>query len=97
MEDPHPDLVEENRLLERAIRHKWNKFTWSGLLITIVGILIICGGLSLDTSLYSPAGLVVALGFIVVLIGIIRILIGIINPLSPKDLHSIHSPGGKSS
>src|SRR5436189_6019193 len=97
MEDSKPDIVEENRLLERAIRKKWNKFIWSGLLYTVIGLLIMIGGVLLNASPYSTAGLIVSLGVIIVIVGIIRILIGIINPLSPDDLHGIDPPSAESS
>ena len=92
MAHSEPDIVEENRLLERAIRKKWNKFIWSGLLSIIIGLLILAGGLFFSTSPYSAAALVVCLGIIIVLVGIIRVLIGIINPLSPDDLRGIRTP-----
>jgi hypothetical protein len=97
MADSRPDIVTENRLLERAIWKKWNKFTWSGLLFMGVGLIIIVGGLFLNTGAYSAEGLIVGLGVIVVIVGIIRLLIGIINPLSPEDLRVIHLPGEDSS
>ena len=97
MADPQPDIVEENRLLEQAIRKKRNKFTRSGLLSIIIGLLIIIGGLLLRASPYSAAALLVGFGIILVLIGIIRILIGIINPLTPADLRGIRLPGEESS
>ncbi len=97
MADSKPDIVEEERLLEQAIRKKWNKFTWSGLLYIIIGLLIMIGGLLLNPSPYSAEGLIVALGVIIVIIGIIRILIGIINPLSPYDLHELRPPSEESS
>ena len=80
------DLVEETVLLDRAIWRKWNKFTWSGLLLILVGLILIGGGLALNMSPYSIAGIIIGIGAIVIIIGIIRLLIGLINPLSPTDL-----------
>jgi len=96
MADSNPDLVEKNRLLEQAIRKKWNKFIWSGLLAIILGLLIITSGLLLNASPYSAEGLVIGLGVIVVLVGVIRVLIGIINPLSHDDLRRIDPPSEES-
>jgi hypothetical protein len=96
MADSNPDIVAKNRLLERAIRKKWSKFIWSGLLAVILGLLIITGALFLDAGPYSAEGLVIGLGVIVVLVGVIRVLIGIINPLSPADLHKIQLPDEES-
>ena len=97
MADSRPDIVEENRLLERAIWKKWNKYIWSGLIFMGVGLVVIIVGLLLNTGAYSPEGLIVGLGVIVVIVGVIRLLIGIINPLSPEDLRVIHLPGEDSS
>jgi hypothetical protein len=97
MAKPDPELVEEDRLLEWAIRKKRNKFIWSGLFFLIVGLFVIAGGLFLNASPYSAAGILVGLGVIVVLIGVIRILIGIINPISPDDLRGLHPPGEEGS
>jgi hypothetical protein len=97
MAKPDPELVEEDRLLERAIRKKRNKFIWSGLLFVMIGLLIIAGGLFFNASPYSAAGILVGLGVVVVLIGVIRVLIGIINPISPDVLHRIPPPGKESS
>ena len=90
MADSKSDILDENRVLERAIWRKWNKFIWSGFLYIVIGLLIITGGLLLTTN--SVLYLIVGLGVIVVLIGDIRLLIGIINPLSPKDLDRIEPP-----
>jgi hypothetical protein len=97
MENSQPDIVKKNRLLERAIWRKWNKYIWSGLRWMIVGLLIIAGGLLLNiASYYSARVLVVGLGIVVVMVGVIRLLIGIINPLSPEDLRDIPSPDEES-
>ena len=87
MADSKPDIVEEERLLQQAIKKKRHKFTWSGLFYIIIGLLIMIGGSVLNPTPYSAAGLVIGLGVIIVIIGIIRVLIGIINPLSVYDLH----------
>ena len=86
MEEPHSDIVEQTEILERAVWRKWNKFTWSGLLIAGIGCVVIVMGFFLHTGAYSAEGLLIGLGAIVTLIGIIRVFIGLINPSSPEDL-----------
>jgi hypothetical protein len=93
MADTKPDIVEENRILERAIWRKWNKFIWSGLLFIAIGLVVIVTGLLLNTGAYSVEGLLVGLGVIVIIVGVIRLLIGVINPLTPADLRDIRLPG----
>jgi hypothetical protein len=88
-EEPHSDIVEQTEILERAVWRKWNKFTWSGLLIGGVGCIVIVLGFFLNTGAYSAEGLLIGLGAIVVLVGIIRIFIGLINPSSPEELRSV--------
>jgi protein-S-isoprenylcysteine O-methyltransferase Ste14 len=73
-------LARRTRIVQMAIQDKWNRFTWSGLLIILVGIVLITVGLSLRKSFYSTEGLLIGFGAIIVLAGIIRVLIGIINP-----------------
>ncbi|GCE05025.1 hypothetical protein [Dictyobacter aurantiacus] len=80
------DILTETELLDRAVWRKWNKYTWSGLLIVGIGCLLIVVGLMLKTGAYSAEGLLVGIGAIVVLIGLIRVAIGLINPLSPSDI-----------
>jgi len=91
--DSKADIAEQTEILDRAISKKWNKFTWSGLLIVGVGILLIIVGLLLNTGAYSAEGLLIGIGAIIVIVGIVRILIGLINPLSPADLRNIPLPG----
>ena len=86
MAEPHEKLVDETEILDRAVSLKWNKFTWSGLLIIGIGCLLIVTGLLLNTGAYSAEGLLLGFGAIAVLIGIIRIFIGLINPLAPGDV-----------
>jgi hypothetical protein len=86
MAEPHEKLADETEILDRAVTLKWNKFTWSGLLIIGIGCLLIVIGLLLNTGAYSAEGLLLGFGAIAVLIGIIRIFIGLINPLAPGDL-----------
>ncbi|HLG77707.1 MAG TPA: hypothetical protein VKX46_14915 [Ktedonobacteraceae bacterium] len=92
MADPKIELVEQTEILDRALWRKWNKFTWSGLLIIGIGLLLIVAGLLLNTGAYSTEGLLIGLGAITVLVGIIRILIGLINPLAPSDLNAVSQP-----
>lgn len=75
------------KLLERATRIKWNKYTWSGLIIIAVGIVLIAYALALRLGAYSVEGLLVGFGAIIVVVGLIRVLIGMINPATPEDLN----------
>ncbi len=86
MAEPHEHLVDKTEIMDRAVSLKWNKFTWSGLLIIGIGCLMIAIGLLLHTGAYSAEGLLLGFGAIVVLVGIVRIFIGLINPLAPGDL-----------
>lgn len=93
MQDPRMNLAEETEIMDRAVWKKWNKYTWSGLLVVGIGFILIVVGLLLHTGAYSAEGLLIGIGAIIVLIGIIRILIGFINPLAPSDLHEVILPG----
>lgn len=86
MAERPPDIVTETEILDRAVWRKWNKYTWSGLLIVGIGCLLVVVGLMLKTGAYSAEGLLIGIGAIVVLVGLIRIAIGFINPLSPGDI-----------
>lgn len=96
MEEPriefesHLDPAKQVEILDRAIWHKWNKFTWSGLLTIGMGCLLIVCGLLLHSGAYSAEGLLIGFGSIIVAIGLIRIGIGLINPMLPSDLRSRH-------
>jgi hypothetical protein len=79
-------LVEHPEVLEEAEERKKRKFTWSGLVLVGVGLLVIALGLLLNTGLYSIETLIVGGGVIVVIIGFLRILIGLINPIVPDQL-----------
>jgi len=79
-------LAERMRRLSRAEKSKWNKYTWSGLLIILVGLVLIFVGMGLNTGAYSSEGLAIGFGALIVLAGIIRALIGVINPSSPDEL-----------
>jgi uncharacterized membrane protein HdeD (DUF308 family) len=79
-------LAQRMRRLRRAEQSKWNKYTWSGLLIILVGLVLIFVGMGLNTGAYSSEGLLVGFGALTVLGGIIRTLIGVINPSSPDEL-----------
>lgn len=92
MADPKENIVEQTEILDQAILRKWNKFTWSGLMLIGIGLVAIAFGLLLRMGAYSPEGLVIGLGAIVILIGIVRLLIGLINPLAPSDLHHTAAP-----
>jgi len=79
-------LVEDPGVLEIAEERKKRKFTWSGLVLLGVGLLVIALGLLLNTGVNSIETLIVGGGVIVVIIGILRILIGFINPIVPGQL-----------
>ena len=80
------NLAQRMRTLRRAEQSKWNRFTWSGLLLIIIGFALIGYGISLHTGAYSGEGIAVGFGALIVIAGIIRLLIGVINPASPDDL-----------
>ena len=79
-------LAQRMRRLRRAEKSKWNRYTWSGLLIILVGLVLIFVGTALNTGAYSSEGLLIGFGALIVLAGIIRTLIGVINPSSPDEL-----------
>jgi hypothetical protein len=87
MARPRADAAVQEEILDRAVWRKWNKYTWSGLLVVGIGCLMIVIGLLLNSGAYSAEGLLVGFGAIVVLIGLVRISIGFINPLSSIDIH----------
>ncbi len=82
-------LAKQTRLMEKAAQRKMSRYTSSGLIIILVGILVIFAGFALHTGAYSSEGLIIGLGAITVLVGIIRVLIGLINPSSPADLRYV--------
>lgn len=89
MADDKADIVTETHLLERAVRRKWSKYTWSGLLLIVFGIILILVGVAMNTGAYSFESLLIGFGAIIVIAGIIRILIGVINPSSPEELRTV--------
>ena len=87
MAESENEIVEENEILQRAVWKKWNKFTWSGLIIVGIGCVLIALGLPLWSAIGSNGGiLLIGFGAIAVLIGLIRVFIGLINPTLPSDL-----------
>ncbi len=80
------ELVEHPEVLEVIEERKKRKFTWSGIYVIVVGLLMIAFGLMLRTGVYSAEGLIVGIGVIVVIIGILRFLIGLIKPIVPTQL-----------
>jgi len=92
MTDPKENIVVQTEMLDQAISRKWNKFTWSGLVLVGVGLIAIAFGLLLRMGAYSPEGLLIGFGAILILTGIIRLLIGLINPLAPSDLRHTAAP-----
>jgi hypothetical protein len=80
------------RIFQRAVWKKSSKFTLSGLIITVVGLVMILIGIDLGTGAYSAEGLLVGFGGIIMIIGIIRLLIGFINPSVPEELPPLEPP-----
>ncbi len=80
------ELVEHPEVLEVVEERKMRKFTWSGLLLMVIGVVLIAIGLLLNSGFYSVETLLVGVGGLVVVIGILRILIGLIRPIVPSQL-----------
>ena len=76
----HPDV------LELVVERKKRKFTRSGLLAMVIGVILIASGLLLNTGTNSIEGLIVGVGVLVELVGILRILIGLIKPIVPSQM-----------
>ncbi len=79
-------LAQRMKRLRRAEDWKLNKYTWSGLAIILVGLVLIFVGVGLHTGAYGSEGLLIGFGALIVLAGILRALIGVINPSSPEEL-----------
>ena len=77
-------LLGRFRQMDEAVQRKMIKYTWSGLLIIAIGLVLIIVGVGREAS--PTQMLLIGFGAIVVLVGIIRVLIGFINPRSPSDL-----------
>jgi hypothetical protein len=80
------ELIEHPEVLEVVEERKKRKFTWSGLVLIVIGLVLIASGLQLHTGVYSVEGLIVGIGVIVIIVGILRILIGLIKPIVPSQL-----------
>jgi uncharacterized membrane protein YcjF (UPF0283 family) len=80
------ELIEHPEVLEVVEERKKRKFTWSGLVLIVIGLVVIASGLQLHTGVYSVEGLIVGIGVIVIIVGILRILIGLIKPIVPSQL-----------
>ncbi len=78
--------MEHPEVLEVVEERKKRRFTWSGLLWMVIGVVLIGFGLLLNTGINSIESLIVGVGVIVVLVGFLRILIGLINPIVPSQL-----------
>ncbi|HLG61293.1 MAG TPA: hypothetical protein VFA09_07385 [Ktedonobacteraceae bacterium] len=74
------DIVLRAEALDRAERAKRKKYTWRGLVLLFIGIVLVGLGVVLNTGPASSEGLFVALGVIVLIASIISFLIGLINP-----------------
>jgi len=80
------ELMEHPEVLEVVEERKKRRFTWSGLLWMVIGVVLIGFGLLLNTGINSIESLIVGVGVIVVLVGFLRILIGLINPIVPSQV-----------
>ena len=80
------ELVEHPEILEVVEERKRRRFTWSGLILVVIGVALIATGLLINTGVDSIEGWIVGVGGLVVLVGILRILIGLINPILPSQL-----------
>ena len=80
------ELAEHPEILEAVQERKRRKFTWSGLLFIVIGVVLIAIGLLLNSGTNSIESLFVGVGGLMVVIGILRILIGVIKPIVPSQL-----------
>jgi hypothetical protein len=80
------ELWEHPEVLELVVERKKRKFTRSGLLLMVIGVILIASGLLLNTGTDSIEGLIVGAGVLVELVGILRILIGLIKPIVPSQM-----------
>ena len=80
------ELAEHPEILEAVVERKRRKFTWSGLLFIVIGVVLIAIGLLLNSGTNSIESLFVGVGGLMVVIGILRILIGLIKPIVPSQL-----------
>ena len=80
------ELVEHPEVLEDVEERKMRKFTWSGLILIVVGVVLIAIGLLLNSGVDSIESVFVGIGGLIVVIGIIRMLIGLIRPIVPSQL-----------
>ncbi len=80
------ELAEHPEILEAVVERKRRKFTWSGLLLIVIGVVLIAIGLLLNSGTNSIESLFVGGGGLIVVIGILRILIGLIKPIVPSQL-----------
>jgi len=72
--------------LEVVEERKKRKFTRSGLIVLLVGVVLIASGLAINAGDYSIRGFIVGVGVIGVIIGMCRFLIGLIKPIVPSQL-----------
>jgi uncharacterized membrane protein len=80
------ELEEHPEVLVEVEERKKRKFTWSGLLLVVIGAVLIAIGLLLKSGVNSIESLIVGVGGLLVVIGILRILIGLIRPIVPSQL-----------
>ncbi len=80
------ELWEHPEVLVLVVERKKRKFTQSGLLLMVIGVILIASGLLLNTGAHSIEGLIVGVGVLAELVGILRILIGLIKPIVPSQM-----------
>ena len=80
------ELVEHPEILEAVEERKKRKFTRSGLILILTGIILMALGFLFHSSAFFLEGFVGGVGVIVVIVGICRILIGLIKPIVPSQL-----------
>ena len=86
-EDVKRELVEHPEILEAAVERKRRKFAPSGLIVSIIGVILITLGIFIHANDNTTlGGFIVGVGVIVVIIGICRFLIGLIRPIVPSQL-----------
>lgn len=80
------ELWEHPEVLELAVERKKRKFTKSGFVLMIIGLIMMAPGLMLHTRANSIEGFIAGVGVFVILVGILRILIGLIRPIVPSQM-----------
>lgn len=79
-------LLTEFKQLDEAAQRKFIRYTLSGVVIVVLGLVLIFVGIQFGSAASSVEVLLIGLGAIIVIVGIIRVLIGFITPRSPTEL-----------